>query len=56
MLETMEIKGMKMIPVFSSDTISLKVIVLLPVSTVNGGGETTGNPPGTLPTTKNKSI
>lgn len=51
-LETIEIKGMNMIPVFSSETISLNVIVVLSFSTENGGGATSGNPPGTLPETK----
>lgn len=47
--EIIEISGMKMIAVFSSDTISPKVIVLLFFSTTKGGGEISGNPPGTLP-------
>lgn len=52
-LDTIDISGMKIIPVCSSDIISPKVIVLLSFSTVNGGGEISGNPPGTLPIIKN---
>lgn len=51
-LETIEINGMKMMPVLSSETISPKVIVVLSFSTEKGGGETSGKPFGTLPKTK----
>lgn len=51
-LATIDISGMKIMPVYSCEIISVKVTVLLTFSTENGGGAISGNPSGTLPKLK----
>lgn len=51
-LATIDINGIKRIPVFSSDIMSPKVMVLLSFSIEKAGGDISGNPPGTVPAQK----